>query len=121
MAEKTLLLIDDSLIITERLHEMLTGLEKIGSIECAGAHSMALRLLMGASFDIVVLDINLPGGSGIDLLRHIKATCPQTIVIMLTNQSGRYYRDICKRLGADYFADKSNEFEVLPLVIASLL
>ena|ERR1700744_3000123 len=121
MAEKSILIVDDSLIITERLQTMLRGLDNIGAIACAGDYSLALQLLMDGRFDIVLLDINLPGKSGIDLLRHIKGIYPQTIVIMLTNQSGRYYRDICKRWGADYFMDKSTEFEDVPVIISSLL
>jgi DNA-binding NarL/FixJ family response regulator len=121
MAAKSILIVDDSLIITERLQVLLRGLDNIGSIECARDYSLALQLLTATSFDIVLLDINLPGKSGIELLRHIKATCARTIVIMLSNQSGRFYRDICNRLGADYFVDKSAEFEDVPVIISSLL
>jgi DNA-binding NarL/FixJ family response regulator len=121
MAGKSILIVDDSQIITERLQTMLEGLNNIGSIECAGDYPLAIQLLMNASFDIVLLDINLPGGNGIDLLRHIKAAHPQSNVIMFTNQAGRYYRDICIKLGADYFMDKSTEFEDTPLIVSSLL
>jgi DNA-binding NarL/FixJ family response regulator len=121
MAGKSILIVDDSLIITERLQTMLKGLDNTGAVESAGDYPQAVQWLMNARFDIVLLDINLPGKSGIELLRHIKAGYPQTIVIMLTNQSGRYYREICSRLGADYFMDKSTEFEAVPDIISSLL
>jgi DNA-binding NarL/FixJ family response regulator len=121
MAEKSILLVDDSQLITERLQTMLKGLNKISSIGCAGDYPEAIQLLTHTAFDIVLLDINLPGKSGIDLLRHIKASYPQTIVIMLTNRSEAYYRDICIKLGADYFMDKSTEFEDVPLIVSSLL
>jgi DNA-binding NarL/FixJ family response regulator len=121
MAGKTIVIVDDSLLITERLQAMLRELENIGSVECTGDYPSALQLLVKMSPDIVLLDINLPGRSGLDLLRHIKTNYPASIVIMLTNQSGDFYRNICKKLGADYFIDKSKEFEDIPVIVSSLM
>jgi DNA-binding NarL/FixJ family response regulator len=121
MAGKTILIVDDSPLITERLQAMLKELQNIGSVECAGDYSSTLQLLVKMSADIVMLDINLPDRSGLDLLRHIKTNYPASIVIMLTNQSGDFYRNICKKLGADYFIDKSGEFEDLPFIVSSLM
>jgi DNA-binding NarL/FixJ family response regulator len=70
--------------------------------------------------DIVLLDIHLPVKSGIELLQYIRINHPATIVIMLTNESGDYYRKICKKLGAAYFIDKSREFELIPDILASI-
>jgi two-component system chemotaxis response regulator CheY len=121
MAGKTILIVDDSLLISERLQAMLKGLENIGSVGCAGDYPSALQLLMATPPDIVLLDINLPGRSGLDLLRHIKGNYPSIIVVMLTNQSGDFYRNICKKLGADHFIDKSKEFEEVPIIVSSLM
>jgi DNA-binding NarL/FixJ family response regulator len=121
MAEKSILIVDDSLIITERLQVMLRGLSNTGAVASAGDYSQAVRWLQHTPFDIVFLDINLPGKSGIELLRHIKAAYPRIVVIMLSNQSSDYYRAICKKLDADYFLDKSTEFDKVPFIISSLL
>jgi CheY-like chemotaxis protein len=121
MAGKSILIVDDSLIITERLQMMLRGLNNIGAVETAGDYPLAVQRLREMPFDIVCLDINLPGKSGIDLLRYVKAAYPLIVVIMLTNQSGDYYRAICERFGADYFMDKSTEFDAVPFVVSSLL
>ena len=69
---------------------------------------------------IVVLDINLPGRNGLDLLRVIKTKHKDIVVIMLTNQANDYYRKITYQLGADYFLDKSNDFEELPVLLQRL-
>jgi two-component system chemotaxis response regulator CheY len=121
MAGKTILIVDDSPLITERMQAMLRELDHIGSVECTGDYPSALQLLVKISPDIVLLDINLPGRSGLDLLRHIKSNYPSTVVIMLTNQSGDFYQNICKKLGADYFIDKSKDFEDIPLIVSALL
>lgn len=61
--------------------------------------------------DIAILDIQLPDGSGIDLLSKIKNMRKETVVIMLTNYPYSIIRKRCDELGADYFFDKSTEFE----------
>jgi len=121
MAGKRILVVDDSQLITDRLQAMLGELENIGTIECAGDYPSALQLLMTTLPDIVLLDINLRGRSGLDLLRYIKSNYSSITVIMLTNQSGYFYQNICKKLGADFFIDKSKEFEDLPVIVSSLV
>jgi len=121
MTGKTILIVEDSPIITVRLLAMLSGLSSVGLVDHSGDCSSAMRLLTKECPDIVLLDISLPGGSGLDLLRYIKGHHPRTAVIMLTNQVDDYYRRKCKELGAAHFIDKSREFQKLPVVISSLL
>jgi DNA-binding NarL/FixJ family response regulator len=121
MAGKTILIVEDSPLIMVRLLAMLNGLSYVGSVDQSGDCSSAMRLLTKACPDIVLLDISLPGGSGLDLLRYIKGHHPGTAVIMLTNQVDDYYRRKCKELGAAHFIDKSREFEKIPVLLSLLL
>jgi DNA-binding NarL/FixJ family response regulator len=121
MAGKTILIVEDSPLIADRLCDMLKVLSDVGFVDHVGDCSSAMRHLRESLPDIVLLDINLPGCSGLDLLRHIKSHHPDTAVIMLTNQVDSYYRKKCKELGAAYYLDKSKEFEKVPFVVASLL
>jgi DNA-binding NarL/FixJ family response regulator len=61
--------------------------------------------------DAVILDIRLPGGSGITLLRHMKRERPAATVIVLTNYPYPQYREECLDAGADYFLYKATEFD----------
>ncbi len=61
--------------------------------------------------EVAILDIQMPDESGIDVLAHIKKESPQTTVIMLTNYPLPPFRKRCLEAGADYFFDKSTEFE----------
>ncbi len=61
--------------------------------------------------EVAILDIQMPDGSGIDVLAHIKKESPRTTVIMLTNYPLPPLRKCCLKTGADYFFDKSTEFE----------
>lgn len=119
MSLKSILIVDDSPIIVERLQNMLKSVEDTGLIMQAGDYSTALIRLSESQPDIVLLDINLSGHSGIVLLQYIKKTYPSIIVIMISNQADDYYRKICQRLGAAYFIDKSSEIEQLPAIISS--
>jgi DNA-binding NarL/FixJ family response regulator len=116
---KKVLLVDDSPLIVERLISMLGDLE-IHSLFCCGTLFEAKQFLTHLVPDILVLDINLSDGSGIDLLEMAKAQNPETVVIMLTNQADAYYRKLCNTLGADHFLDKSTDFELIPSIISSL-
>jgi len=114
------LIVDDSLLIVERLLELLNEMDNIQIVIYADNYKEGLHLLKGIKPDVVLLDINLPDRSGIELLKHIHHQQEHPKVIMITNQSTEYYKKICSSLGADYFFDKSNEFERIPEALATL-
>jgi len=68
---------------------------------------------------VVLLDINLPDKSGIELLRLIQERHPETAVLMISNNADQYYRNICKKLGARYFLDKSTDIDLIPSILSS--
>jgi len=70
--------------------------------------------------DSVVLDIQLIGGSGIDVLREAHPRTPATVFIVLTNHPNPQYRRICMEAGAAYFFDKNTEIAKVCEVIAEL-
>lgn len=85
----------------------------INTIESVGTVLQAKELLGKKAMDVVILDINLPDGNGLQLLEWIKKNYPAITVIMLTNNSDSFFREIAKKSGAEYFLDKSMEFEDL--------
>lgn len=105
---------DDSLIVRERLVTMLdelAGIEITGQAENVTEAISAIRRLQP---DVVILDIRMPGGSGIDVLQNIKQEEAAPIIIILTNYPYPAYRQKCLQAGADFFLDKSNEFDQIP-------
>jgi DNA-binding NtrC family response regulator len=82
MSDTTLLLVDDE----ESFRKLVGGeLGRSGyAVETAGGVEEARRLLAQRSFHLVVLDVRMPDGSGLDLLREVREASPQTEVIMLT-------------------------------------
>jgi len=71
----------------------------------------------GKKPDLALLDIQLPGKNGMDLLKGIKDSTKECEVVMLTNSAGEYYREQCRKLGALRFFDKTNDFELVPAMI----
>jgi len=118
---KTILIVDDAPLIIKWLESMLKGFTTVDSVHTAGSYQEAVLILSSFRPDIVLLDINLPDRNGIELLRYLRLNYPAKTVIMVTNQSGEFYRARCKELGADYFVDKSAEFDYLPEIFSSLL
>lgn len=112
---------DDSAVVSKRLEGLLreTGI-RLPLVQ-ARHYGQAADIIARQKPFIVVLDINLPGRNGLELLRAIKTAHKDIIVIMLTNQASDYYRKTTHRLGADYFLDKSNDFDALPALLHRLV
>ncbi len=101
---------DDSAVIREGLVQKaqnLSGVEIVWEADTVAQTIAAFRLM---SSDVIILDIEMPDGSGIDVLETIKKESPDTIVMMFTNYSLMPFRKRCLRAGADHFFDKSTEF-----------
>jgi DNA-binding NarL/FixJ family response regulator len=113
-------IVDDSKIVCKGLQQMLIN---IAAVEIVGqAHNTpdAIAAISEATPDVVILDIRLPGKSGIDVLKDIRNKKLPIRVIMLTNYPYPQYRKKCEELGADYFFDKVAEIEGIPNVIEEL-
>jgi len=108
---------DDAAVVRSLLAAMLAEIDTVERVIQAGDADSALHLVDEHNPDIAILDINVPGSgpvrSGIDVLRKVKQANPATKVLMLTNHANERYRLECQRAGADYFFDKSSEFEQL--------
>lgn len=115
---KRVLIADDSEQIRERLAALLAESSQIRIIGQAGNIVEAMNAVRCLKPDTVILDIRMPGGSGIDLLKKIKTHYPAIKVIMLTNFDYDQYRRQCRQVGADYFLNKTMEFEkVVDLIL----
>ena len=78
-----ILLVEDDEMIREVIFDYLKGREGIYDVECASTGKEGLSLLRNKSYDIILLDVMLPGMSGFSLLRELRKT-KDTPVIMIT-------------------------------------
>lgn len=111
-------LVEDSPIIRERLEEMLDSIEGARTVGYAAAADEAIRNILDARPDVVVLDIRLAQGSGFDVLRTLHERTPEIDVYMLSNFATEPYRRLAQRLGATGFFDKSTQFQAVREALA---
>lgn len=69
--------------------------------------------------DVAILDINLPDGTGIDILRRLKQEYPEVRGIILTNHANPFYERTCKKAGAKHFFDKSSDLAQVISVVTT--
>jgi DNA-binding NarL/FixJ family response regulator len=105
------LLIEDSPLIRERLFESLVDPGRIEIVGEADTEEAAVALVSAATWDVLVLDLQLKVGTGLGVLRSlISHRAPEAKVIVLTNYAFPQYRAKSLALGADFFFDKSREY-----------
>lgn len=99
------------------MFDELAGIEIVGQAETVAEAVTAIQKLHP---DVVILDIRMPGGSGIDVLKRVKQGEVTPMVIILTNYPYPGYRQKCLQAGADFFLDKSTEFDQIPKLFEQL-
>jgi len=115
-------LVDDSVVIRQRLKRMLADAQDIQVIGEAGdAQSLTTEAILKQKPDVVLLDIHLLDGSGIDVLKTLKKAKPAPAVIILTNYPFPQYRTKCLEAGADFFFVKSTEFDQVVPALKQLM
>ncbi len=114
------LIVDDSVIASGRLRLMLEELEGVTVVGQAGGVAEALMFLKVWLPHLVVLDLSMPDGNGIDVLRQIKKWNRSTVVAVLTNYPEELVRRKCLEAGADYFLDKSRDYERIPEIVTEV-
>jgi len=112
---------DDSPLIRDRLTEQIESIEAVYVVGYARDALSAVAGVINTQPDLAILDIRLPKGNGIDVLRQIKQQQPRLTCIMFTNYPSRKNKQICLEVGADYFYDKSFEFNQLTQTIKRLI
>src|SRR5712691_7011102 len=113
-------IVEDSPSIRERLSGLLGEVKGVSIVGEAATPQAAVEGILRTRPDVVVLDIHLTGGSGIEVLRRVRPEAPGVVFIVLTNHPNPQYRRACMEAGASHFLDKTAEFGNLRQVIARL-
>ena len=114
------LLADDSDLILERLQKMVS---MFSQVEIVGLYKNGLETLEALRLlkpDLAIVDIKMPGISGLKVLKEIRKEDKTIKFIILTFYSSDYYQQVAIEAGVDYFFSKVNDFEKISLVVAEM-
>ena len=105
----TVLLVDDELMVRAGLRALLSGSERFVVVgECSRA-AEAVDAVARLDPDVVVLDVSMPGGSGLDVVAPVKAASPRSHVLMASQHEGHEFVSRALAAGADGYVSKSSE------------
>ena len=108
---------DDSKLIRDRIAERMKLIDTVNIVAQTTNSFETIEEIRKHKPDILILDIRMPEGSGINVLKYIKKTKKRIVIIVVTNYPIVQYKNKCFELGADYFFSKASEFdEVFKLV-----
>lgn len=111
---------DDSRVVVERLSDLLSDVPGVELVGQAGDAAGALLCIRQRKPDLVILDLQMPGGNGLDILHAIRPERPTLYVLICTNYAYPQYKKECLAAGANYFLDKSTEFEKIPAILGEV-
>jgi DNA-binding response OmpR family regulator len=114
------LVVDDSPAIRRRIVAMVREADVDARVTEASHGEEALLLAKRDPPKLVVLDLALSGDSGLDLVSPLKTSAAAPTVLVLTNHATEHHRRECLAQGADYFFDKSLEFDRVRDVVCEL-
>ncbi|MFW6150444.1 MAG: response regulator [Chloroflexota bacterium] len=97
---------DDHAVVRHGLRQILAGTSDMTLAGEAQSGQQVLQLLEKDDFDVLVLDISMPGPSGLDILRHLKETRPSLRVLVLSIHPEDQYAVRVLRAGADGYLTK---------------
>jgi DNA-binding NarL/FixJ family response regulator len=108
-------IVEDSPVILDSLIALLEEMVPVQVVGTSDNEPQAVAWLSdsGNHYDLVIVDIFLKRGSGLGVLRALRAKAPERRVVVLSNYATADMRRTCTQLGADRVFDKSNEIDAL--------
>ncbi|MBN3787590.1 response regulator transcription factor [Burkholderia sp. Ac-20353] len=114
-------LVDHAFAVRRRIALLVGAIRGVDVVGEAEDGQGAWAHIRQCQADVVIVDLRLADGSGLDLIGTLSKYAPRVITIVLTNHSAPAFREACATAGADYFFDKTAEFDAACHVIESLV
>ena|SRR6185437_2446329 len=115
------LIVDDCIAIARKLYELVSENKLVHVLGQAKSVREGLDMVTKLTLDVVFLDINLPDGTGMEVLLHLKKIKPDVKVIVFSNSANSLYKRKFAEKGSDYFLDKSKDFTMIPNLVSSII
>jgi DNA-binding NarL/FixJ family response regulator len=120
--EMKVFIVEDSAAVLERLVELIGEVKDTEVVGSAGSYDAAVVGILAARPEVAILDIRLADdhGSGIDVLSRVKPVLPGLKAIVLSNYATPQHIKASADAGAEYFLDKSADFERIAGILEEL-
>ena len=115
-----ILMIDDHSIVRNGIKMMLGTTDNIEIVAEAESAEEAQRLLHKGIFDVVLLDIELPGMNGFEFLKILHASHPKLPILMLSMHPENIYGPRALKFGASGYLSKNSPLETLTSAIRTV-
>lgn len=115
------ILADDSEMILEALQELLIPFSQVEIVSACKNGTSALEAIRTLIPDLAIVDLKMPGLTGIEVLDKIRKKGITTKFIILTFYSSDYYRQLAMDAGANYFFSKADDFEKIAGVVEEMV
>jgi DNA-binding NarL/FixJ family response regulator len=115
------LVVDDHPIVRNGICQILNDVSGHVNIVEASDASQALKEIRNKSFDVVLLDINLPGRSGLDLLEDIKGNHPEVKILIVSMYPEEQYAIRALKSGASGYLTKESASNEMLAAVAKVL
>ncbi len=115
-----ILLADDHSVVREGLKQYIKTLDEVDLIDEAADGNEAWTKIYKGSYDLVILDVSMPGKSGLDILRKMKERNLPARVLILSVHPQEQYAIHSFKLGASGYLSKDTAFEELTLAIRKI-
>jgi DNA-binding NarL/FixJ family response regulator len=106
-------LVEDNRLVLERLVELAHDLGDITIVGTAEDQDQAIADIIETQPHLVILDLHLRSGDGLNVLEATKRNAPHVEVVVFTANDHLPLRQRCIELGADHFFDKLNDIDAL--------
>jgi len=115
------LVVDDHPIVRRGICQILEETSVNVNITQAGDAVEALKKFRSSKFDMVLLDINLPGRSGLDVLEDMKSFSPDTKILMVSMYPEQQYAIRALKTGASGYLTKESASDELSIAVEKIL
>lgn len=108
-----ILIVDDHAVVRAGLRQFLLDDPQVTKVDEADSGQQAMEALRRSRYDLLILDINMPGRNGLDILRNVTSSHPDTKVLIVSGYPERQYAVNVLKSGASGYISKESAPEEL--------
>ena len=120
MTNVRLLIADDHAVVRQGIRQILTDAPEMQIVAEASTGMEALESMRGGGVDVVVLDLSMPGLSGLETVKRMRQECPNAPILVLSVHPEEQYAVRVMRAGASGYLTKDSAPEELVAAVRSV-